>query len=897
MKVHFRLHYRAQVGETLHAIIYRAGAGANEQKINIPLVELENNYWIGEIQLLLMHPLSLHYHYEVRRGLRIVRREWQTVPRGIELEPRVQNYFLNDSWRDLPRDSWAYSTAFTRVWCKRERGEMPVTSFDRTLVLRAHSARPGANERLWICGAGESLGNWNPAQAKPMYEIAPNEWAVSLNASELSFPFEYKFLVRPEHFKPEHPEAARWEEGENRSFTALSIAPEEMYIYSDLRPIFSWENPLRVAGVEIPVFSLRSGSGWGCGDFGDLPHLVDWAVKTGQRAIQLLPVQDTTLTRSWRDSSPYHVLSAYALHPIYADMRALPPLPVAEEENFEQMRLVLNEQPQVNYEGVLQLKLKRLQRAFEQEGKEQLASTEFRNFFEENKHWLPGYAMFCVLRDRFNTPDHGLWPQYVFFAREDARHFCALGAPDEQEVRFWYYVQFVLHTQLLRAAEYARAKGVVLIGDVPLGLSVHSVDVWMDPGFFNANSQAGAPPDDFSATGQNWGFPTYNWAALARDGYRWWYRRMNHMARYFDAYRLDHVQGFFRMWEVPQSAEQGLLGQFVPAKGFNTTEIEKYGFHFLPDMIKPYISQTVLEDVFGVLTQHVTENYLREIAPNQFEFRPEYNSQRKIANALKGENPETALIRRGLCELAANVLFVQDINTPTLYHPRIGALTTTAFLALPQEQQEAFKKLYEDYFSVRHDDLWRQAALQRLPVILNSTRMLCCGEDLGVLPTCLPEVVQKLSILRLEIQRMPKTDEHEFENPSEYPLLSVAMPGTHDMSVLRAWWNENSKRTQHFWNKVLGKEGDAPSHANYEVCTAILKQHLESPAMIMLALFQDWMSIDMLLRGTDPEAERINDPANSNNYWRYRMPICLEDLLEQTALNEKIRVLITESGR
>ena len=897
MKIHFRLHYRAQGEETLHAIIYRAGASANEQKINIPLVEVENNYWTGEIQLLLTQSLSLRYHYEVRRGVRVIRREWQTVPRGLELNPQIQNYFLNDSWRDLPRDSWAYSAALTRVWRKRKHEEQSLATFTRTLILRAHSARPDANERLWICGAGESLGNWNPEQAKPMQEIAPNEWAVALDADKLSFPFEYKFLIRPEHYKPEHSESSHWEEGDNRTFAAVSLTPGEVYIESDLRPIFSWENPLRVAGVEIPVFSLRSTSGWGCGDFGDLPHLVDWAVKTGQRVIQLLPVQDTTLTRSWRDSSPYHVLSAYALHPIYADMRALPPLPVAEEDNFEQMRLVLNEQPQVNYEGVLQLKLKRLKRAFEQEGKEQLASSEFRAFFEENEYWLPGYAMFCVLRDRFNTSEHGLWSQYVFFAREDARHFCALGAPDEQEVRFWYYVQFVLHTQLLRAAEYARGKGVVIAGDVPLGLSKDSVDVWMDPGFFRINAQAGAPPDDFSATGQNWGLPTYNWAAMARDGYRWWYRRMKHLSRYFDAYRLDHVQGFFRMWEVPHSADQGVLGQFVPAKGLDELEINQYGFHFLPEMTQPYISQAVLEDVFGVLAQHVTENYLRPVGSDRFELRPEYNSQRKIAEALKGNSPETALIRRGLCELAANVLFVKDISLPNVYHPRIGAQSTTVFSALAPDQQEAFKKLYEDYFAVRHEDLWRQTALHRLPAVLNSTTMLCCGEDLGVLPTCLPEVTGKLNILRLEIQRMPKTDEREFEDVSQYPHLSVAMPGTHDMSVLRAWWNENSKRTQHFWSKVLGKEGDAPSHANYEVCEAILKQHLESPAMIVLALFQDWMSIDMLLRGTDPEAERINEPSNPNNYWRYRMPIALEDLLDQTMLNEKIRMLISQSGR
>ncbi len=898
MKVRFCLNYRTQPGEKLHVLVYRAGAGANEQKINIPLTAKTKDCWTGEIQLLLRQPLQLNYYYEVRQGMRTIRQEWRAVARVLELNPKADLYISNDSWRDVPRDGWLYTTCLTNVWRRREHNTESLPLFKRTLMIRAHSAKPDVKEQLWVCGSGTALGDWDPQKAQKMQEIAPNEWAVSLDADKISFPFEYKFLVRPSSEKTtDDSETVVWEQGKNRTSQIEEIPAYGVYILSDQRPIFEWKTPVRVAGMEVPLFSLRSTNGWGCGDFGDLATLVDWAVQTGQRAIQLLPLQDTTFTHSWLDSSPYKILSTYALHPIYADMRTLPPISPEEEEEFEKVRDVLNKQPKLIYESVLQLKLKRLQRAFEEEGADRLASGDFRAFYQANSHWLQGYAMFCVLRDRFGTSDHTRWPQYVFFAREDANQFCALGAPDEKEVRFWYYVQYILHTQLLQASQYARQHGVALIADVPLGVPTNSIDVWMDPVFFNLNSQAGAPPDALSATGQNWELPTYNWDAMARDGYRWWERRMAHLAQYFDAYRLDHVQGFFRMWAIPRTATQGILGQFVPAKGLTPQEMEKFGFHFTKEVVNPYISKEIVEDVFGVLAQHVTENYLTPLPSGLFALQEKYNTQRKIVNALPGEKPETALLRRGLCELAANVLFVEDVASAGLYHPRVFALTSNVLGMLTPPQQEAYKKLYESYFSTRQNDLWKEEAMKRLPAIVNRVPMLCCAEDLGILPACLPEVTDKLNMLRLEIQRMPKEEGVLFSDTAKNPYLSVTMPGTHDMSVLRAWWKEHPGYTQRFWLDILHQSGESPSNASHQICEDIVRLQLESPSMIALFLLADWTGLDKLLRSSDPEAERINDPANPHHYWCYRMPIALEDLLEQTGFNQHIRELIEQSGR
>ena len=151
---------------------------------------------------------------------------------------------------------------------------------------------------------------------------------------------------------------------------------------------------------------------------------------------------------------------------------------------------------------------------------------------------------------------------------------------DYPHISIYYFIQFHLHLQLLEATNYARANGVVLKGDIPIGISRNSVEAWTEPHYFNLNGQAGAPPDDFSVNGQNWGFPTYNWEVMEQDDYSWWMKRFRKMSEYFDAYRIDHILGFFRIWEIPMHAVHGLLGQFVPSLPMSREEIESYGLPF-----------------------------------------------------------------------------------------------------------------------------------------------------------------------------------------------------------------------------------------------------------------------------------------------------------------------------
>ncbi len=890
MKISFSLPYQTVWGETLHALLYRANAAPNERKINIPLSTQDGKTWSGEIQLLLKQPALLSYHYEVRRGAHTLRTEWHAVPRVLYADPAASGYFLKDFWRDLPAASWLYSSAATDVFLRRAHfPAAPAPLFARTVILRAQTPVLPAG-KLYVCGAGSELGNWNPEHAIKMTEGEYNEWSLSLNA-QAEYPREYKFIIKTD-------KQVLWEEGPNRRLEKPHLKNAEVWVENDLRPRFGHMHFLRAAGTVLPVFALRSEDDWGVGDFGDLEKLSDWALQTGQRVLQLLPVNDTTLTRTWQDSYPYNALSVYALHPIYADMRRLPPLDKKTEKQFETRRQQLNALPQIDYESALQLKTERLKAAFAQEGKSVLSTADFLRFYNANKHWLPAYAMFCVLRDQYHTADFSAWPQHSRFSPVELNAFCAPRSENYPQVSFWYYVQYLLHTQLVHASARAREKGIILKGDIPIGISPHSVEAWTEPELFCLNAQAGAPPDDFSATGQNWGFPTYNWDVMARDGYRWWERRFTHIANYFDAYRIDHVLGFFRIWEIPSHSVQGLLGQFSPARPLDTAEIESYGLPFNPDFVRPYITEQVLFEKLGDLAPAAKKKYLSRAADGSYDLRPDYNTQRKIEAAFAGKTDEdSARLKNGLYALVANVLFVPDRTDPTQYHPRIAALTDSAFRALNTRDKEAYTRLYNDYFYRRHNQFWQDEAMKKLPALTQATRMLACAEDLGMVPDCVPGVMEKLQMLSLEIQRMPKRLGEAFADTQHYPYLSVATPSTHDMSVLRGWWRESPALTQRFWNEVLQRPGQAPAEADAATCEQILRLHLQSPSMLALISWQDWSSMDEKLRAPDPQSERINVPANPHHYWRYRMPLSLEKLLNEHSFNQKINQMIAHSAR
>ena len=627
----------------------------------------------------------------------------------------------------------------------------------------------------------------------------------------------------------------------------------------------------RVAGTLVPVFSLRTRRSFGVGDFGDLRQMVDWVATTGQRLLQILPINDTTSSHTWADSYPYSCISVFALHPQYVELGALPPLKKeADRKHFEKLRQELNALPQIDYERVNAAKLEYLRNIFEQEGKQTLASADFKVFFAENEQWLVPYAQYCHLRDVNGTGDFSAWPDHRQWDEADRKVLSTPRNKAYKDVAFHYFVQFILAQQLKGVHAYARSRSVILKGDIPIGVARHGCDVWQEPRYFNLNGQAGAPPDDFAEDGQNWGFPTYNWDEMLRDGCQWWERRFRNMARYFDAYRIDHVLGFFRIWEIPVPVKSGLLGQFSPALALSRDEIINAG-----------ISEDTLKRTVGPIIK----------APYNPPVGAPYNPPVGDVNSGCQPAPPAGGPR------GADYLFLRDHKNPEVYHPRISAKKTAAYQHLSNNEQRAYDALYDDSFYHRNNQFWYEEAMQKLPKLVKATRMLCCAEDLGMVPACVKWVMDELGILSLELESMPKEPWVRFGRVENNPRRSVATISSHDTPTLRMWWDEDYERTQDYFNNILHREGPAPHPLPGWLAQDIIQRHLDCPSMLCVIALQDWLATDEHLRLKDANAERVNIPANPHHYWRYRMHLNIEDLKHDKQFTEGIREMAVKGNR
>ena len=663
----------------------------------------------------------------------------------------------------------------------------------KTLFRLRYDSRWG--EELFLTGNTNELGLWNPNKAVKMEYVGPGIWSVSVETHGRASlrTVEYKYFIREN-------DQIRWEDGPNR------ILPE------DKDRVWNWFGLTKrqtMKGVAVPLFSLRTENDFGIGEYADLPKLGDWCVANGMNIIQILPINDTTAHYDWHDSYPYNAISAFALNPIYLNLNkllnkapnpsidslgndmdglgAFPPMSFPRESMggkataFKRMRTVLNKMDAVDYPKVLKAKWKYFQIAFEQQWESLKETAEFKQFVKENEDWLHDYAQYCAKRDGNGTEIH-------------------------------LFLQYHCDKQLREAVKALHDKGLLLKGDIPIGVNPSGMDVKSHPDLFNLDVQVGAPPDNFAAEGQNWGFLSYNWEAMAKDGYAWWQRRLQVMARYFDAYRIDHILGFFRIWEIPKTAKSGLLGHFSPALPLSKEEIESFGFLFLK-------------------SKHV---------------------------------------KKGV-----DTLFIPASNEKDKYIPRIELQKTKSYQALSEEQKQAIDDIYEDFYFHRHNEFWKQKALEKLPALVKATKMIACGEDLGMIPACVPEVMQQLGIMSLEVQRMPKVFGHQFVQTEDLPENCVYTTGTHDMSTLRGWLAEDRVRTRQFLDSLDLDDRKVTA----KTLKKIMDKHLDSPSKWNIYPLQDLLDLDEKNWSTNPADDQINVPANAKNQWKWRMKMNLETLL------------------
>ncbi len=889
MNFTFHIGYHTNWGESVYIFGDIPALGSGDPFKGIKMNPGPNNIWT--VTITDCQP-QFCYGYAIINENGKIRKEWGRL-RRVNAEKGTESIICEDLWQDIPAIKPYYSSAIVDSLNHRpERQKETITAAGFT-TIKTDAPMVHADETLAICGACDALGNWNPRKAMIMSDALFPTWSVNIPNSAVGEGCEYKFIV----LKKATGEVVAWGAGENLRFHSPASA-QEASVVSGL-PFNNPAAPWRGTGTAIPVFSLRSDDDFGVGDFFDLMKMVDWAVMTRQNFLQILPINDTTMTHTWTDSYPYNANSTFALHPMYLRVDELGQLKDAERRDYyENLRKELNTLPTVDYERVNKAKNAYTREIFEQEGDKTINSDEFKQFVERNGEWLTPYAAFCLLRDMNGTPDFSKWGAYAVYNPESIE---SLVENNSHDINFVYYQQFHLDRQLRKVRDYARLHGVAIKGDIPIGISRTSVDAWISPQLFNLGSQAGAPPDDFSILGQNWGFPTYNWEEMSHDGFAWWKARFKKMSEYFDAYRIDHVLGFFRIWQIPMDAIHGLLGVFSPALPFTPEELKNlYDFSIQTERhTTPYIADWFLPDLFGKYTDEVKKRFFDPKGDGEYRLKQQFSNQRKIAEYFgsQEDNDKNLRICQGLLSLVDNVLFIEDPVEKGKYHPRIAAQSTYIYRSLTDYEKNCFDRLYNDFFYHRHNDFWYGKAMWKLPPIIDATDMLTCAEDLGMIPDCVSSVMHRLEILSLEIQRMPKDPNAEFGNTWAYPYFSVCTTSTHDMGGIRQWWEEDHEKTQHFYNNVLHNQGTAPYCAEPWICEQIVALHLKSPSMLCILPLQDWLSISCDIRRRDPHEEQINVPANSRHYWRYRMHLTVEELIANDKFNGTMLELIKESGR
>ncbi len=879
MKLKFQIAYDTQWGESLHVVLCYKSHDSADRVVNLTMQTSDGNLWTVETAVIesRQHPIdSVSYHYQVEDGEgRVLRREWTFVPRAYHFDPS-KDYFFPDSWRDRPLCSHLYSLAYNttlHLSCQAfSARRLPL--YRKTVVFRVSAPQLLPGQSLALIGSHPMLGGWNTARYLRMDDMGCREWMLSVNADAIALPVEYKYVVVDNHTR----EVVSWEVGDNRVVEWEVPDGKVLVVHGDLLRLS--EKLWRLAGVAVPVFSLRSEHSFGVGDFGDLRRMVDWAVATGMKMIQTLPVNDTTTDGRWHDSYPYNIVSCFALHPHYMDLEQLGELSDKTKMTiYRRRQRELNALPYVDYEAVGRVKSDYIADFFAERGDETLQSDGYNSWRQANMFWLQPYVLWRADRETERPVTTALLS----------------------------FTQYHLHLQLLAAAAYAREQGVALKGDLPIGVNRDSVETKVHPELFNIDCQTGAPPDAFSPNGQNWGFPTYNWDSDRQESRSskqlrltdWLRTRCRWMEQYFDAVRVDHVLGFFRVWEIPDHAVYGVMGHFSPSLPLTSSEIEYFGLPFRRDLYTlPFVNDRVLERLFGIHADYVRSEFLLRQGYGLYGVKSHCDTQRKVERLFEGRTDENSLwIKEGMMRLLANVLFLEDPRQPDMYHPRIGAWQEPVFDALSAEEKDAYMRLYNSYFYQRHSAFWGQGAMHRLGDTLGQTPMLVCAEDLGMVPDCVAPVLDTLRILTLELQTMPKVSGYEFAHLDGNPYRSVATISTHDMAPLRLWWEESRERSQRYFVTMLQKEGRAPEHLPAHLAEEIIARHLYCPSMLCLLSLQDWLAMDGELRAKDVRAERINTPADPYNRWQWRMHLTIEQLLGETRFNNKLKTMIERSKR
>ena len=862
------------------------GENEGDPGISFPLTYLNEEYWHGSVQSASLPDqgaviYSVIFQPEQGNARELIHN------RKVDLKKVKQDILeIIDGPQETKLYEKVFSTApFNEIFRNQKHKSRKHSDKDPNIIFKVQVSPLGDGKVICITGSSHKLKEWN--EHKPLQLTKKDKtWSIKLNLHKEQFPIEYKFGI----YDLEEKKIIHFEEGDNR-ILAEAPAKDVMVIYHCCPKLdkCKWMG----AGLNIPVSAIKTEQTWGIGSFTTLHLLIDWAKKAGIRLIQLLPLNDTSATLTKKDSYPYAPISVFALHPLYMNVQKLATA-FGVELSLETMEKIheLNGLFHVDYEEVLKLKMTTIKELYSLEKQSFKDDFAWFEFFDFNRHWLVPYSAFCFLRDKYGTANVNSWEKYGEYNEDEIQE---LVSPDNEHydaIALNYFIQYHLHLQLKDATEHAHKNEVIIKGDLPIGVGRCSVDTWMYPHLFHMDMQAGAPPDAFTTKGQNWNFPTYNWEAMAKDNYAWWRRRMEHMGNYFDAVRIDHVLGFYRIWSIPLYCVEGILGKFEPAIPLTRNHFNDVGLYFNEERFcRPYITDVLLSEFFGDRAGWVKDTFTYAGF-----IKEEFDTQQKIAAYFKA-NPLHTDIEKGLFDIISNVILLKDEKIAGNYHFRINMYQTSSYKDLPEEDRHKLDTLYHRYFFEIQNELWEQEGRKKLLALKSCTNMLLCAEDLGMVPEMVEGMLDEMQILSLQVQRMPKTSTENFSHPKNASYISVVTPSTHDMSTIREWWEDEKEHIQFFYNYLLGHPGEAPYHCEPWISRDIISQHLESPAMWSVFLIQDLLAANGKIRRQDPKEERINDPADPDHVWDYRMHITMEDLLKEKDFIADIKEMIRDNGR
>jgi 4-alpha-glucanotransferase len=401
----------------------------------------------------------------------------------------------------------------------------------------------------------------------------------------------------------------------------------------------------------------------------------------------------------------------------------------------------------------------------------------------------------------------------------------------------------------------------------------------------------------FSPDGQNWGFPVYNWENLGKDDYGWWKERLRQAGKFFHAFRIDHVLGFFRIWRIPRGEVTGLLGRFSPSVGLSARDLEELGFDAgrLRWLSVPHISGAELNTALGSEASRAAGLWLQRVGTEElYNLAPQVDSESAI-QAL-AEPPE---VKRFLLSLHANraLLGGGDGEESGARFPSWYLDGTKGFQSLSEQEKSKLHAVMERRRR-ESEEVWESRGRELLAILRGATDMLVCAEDLGDVPRCVPRVLAELRILGLRIMRWSREYDQAgpgkpaaFIAPERYSPLSVCTPSVHDTSTLRGWWEEDAAERELFF-RSMGEEGVCPDHMTHALLEKIIAFCCGAGSILCMFQLQDLLDLDEAPWVSDPRDGRINVPGTvTEQNWTWRMPVTIEELAARAGLSERVRFL------